>query len=191
LRYSGLETLDLPLPALPGPHQFGNAGLAVAVAEILGLAPQAMAAGLARAEWPARLQRLVRGPLVQALPAGIALYLDGGHNEAAGEALAGWIGDRRIDLVFGMLSTKDPAAFLRHVAGRVRRLRAISIVGEPLSRPAAEIADAAIRVGVPDVAVAADENAAVADLAAGSDPTVPVLVCGSLYLCGRVLAANG
>jgi len=191
LRYAGRKTLDLPMPALPGPHQFGNAGLAVAVAEILGVAPDAMAAGLARAEWPARLQRLTHGPMVEALPGGVPLFLDGGHNEAAGEALAGWIGDRRIDLVFGMLSTKDPATFLRHIAGRVRRLRAIPIVGEPLSRPASEIASAARSVGIADVAEAVDENAAVASLAAAAAPAVPVLVCGSLYLCGRVLAANG
>ncbi len=191
LRYVGRAAIELPLPSLPGPHQFGNAGLAVAVAEILGLDAGAMAAGLAGAEWPARLQRLTRGPLAAALPAGVPLFLDGGHNEAAGEALAGWIGSRRIDLVFGMLSTKEPATFLRHIAGQVRRLRAIPILGEPLSRPASEIAAAARAVGVRDVTEAADENAAVASLAADADPAIPVLVCGSLYLCGRVLAANG
>ena len=191
LRYVGRVAIELPLPSLPGPHQFGNAGLAVAVAEILGLDAGAMAAGLAGAEWPARLQRLTRGPLAAALPAGVPLFLDGGHNEAAGEALAGWIGSRRIDLVFGMLSTKEPATFLRHIAGQVRRLRAIPILGEPLSRPASEIAEAARAVGIRDVAEAADENAAVASLAADADPAIPVLVCGSLYLCGRVLAANG
>ncbi|MBI3503332.1 MAG: bifunctional folylpolyglutamate synthase/dihydrofolate synthase [Proteobacteria bacterium] len=189
--YSGRSERRLPAPVLPGPHQFDNAGLAVACAELLGLDTAAIAAGLTGAQWPARLQRLTKGPLPALLPAGTALYLDGGHNEAAGEALAGWIAGRPIDLVFGMLSTKEPASFLRHVAPFVRRLRAIPISGEPLSRPASEIAAAARTVGIADVAEAADERAAVAALAAGAGPNVPVLVCGSLYLCGRVLAENG
>jgi len=191
LRYSGKAVRDLPAPALPGPHQYDNAGLAVACAELLGLESHAIGAGLARAEWPARLQRLTKGPLAASLPAGSALFLDGGHNDAAGEALAGWIAGRKIDLVFGMLSTKDPASFLRHVAPFVRRLRAIPIKGEPLSRPASEIAAAARQVGLADVEEAVDENAAIASLAARAAPDVPVLICGSLYLCGRVLAANG
>ncbi|MBI1244702.1 MAG: bifunctional folylpolyglutamate synthase/dihydrofolate synthase [Alphaproteobacteria bacterium] len=191
LHYAGRAVHDLPFPVLPGPHQYANAGLAVAVAEVLGLDANAMAAGMREAQWPARLQKLTRGPLAGALPAGVPLFLDGGHNDAAGEALAGWIGNRTIDLVFGMLSTKEPASFLRHVAPRVRRLRAIPIVGEPLSRPASEIAAAARSVGIADVAESADENAAIVSLAAAAEPAVPVLVCGSLYLCGRVLAANG
>jgi dihydrofolate synthase/folylpolyglutamate synthase len=190
LRYEGRASFDLPAPVLPGPHQIANAGLAAACAEQLGLDPRAIAAGVARAEWPARLQRLTRGPLREALPKGVDLFLDGGHNEAAGEALAGWMAGRKVDLVFGMLSTKDPATFLRHVAPHVRRLRAIPIAGEPLSRPASEIAAAARAVGIADVAEAADENAAASDLAAAAQADVPVLVCGSLYLCGRVLAAN-
>ncbi len=191
LRYSGSQVFDLPAPALPGPHQYDNAGLAVACAELLGLDTRAIAAGIAGAEWPARLQRLTRGPLAEALPAGTPLFLDGGHNDAAGEALAGWIAGRKIDLVFGMLSTKDPASFLRHVAPFVRRLRAIPIKGEPLSRSSSEIAAAARQVGIADVAQADDEQAATASLAAGAAPDVPVLICGSLYLCGRVLARNG
>ena len=191
LRYSGRRELDLPAPALPGPHQFDNAGLAVACAELLGIDPAHIAAGLRGAQWPARLQRLTKGPLPALLPAGSTLYLDGGHNEAAGEALAGWIAGRPIDLVFGMLSTKEPASFLRHVAPSVRRLRAIPILGEPLSRPASEIAAAARDVGIADVLECADERTAVASLAAGASIDVPVLVCGSLYLCGRVLAENG
>ncbi len=191
LRYSGRTEMDLPAPALPGPHQFDNAGLAIACAELLGIDPTAIAAGLRGAQWPARLQRLTKGPLPALLPAGTVLHLDGGHNEAAGEALAGWIAGRPIDLVFGMLSTKEPASFLRHVAPFVRRLRAIPIVGEPLSRPASEIAAAAREVGIADVVECADERAAVASLSADASTDVPVLVCGSLYLCGRVLAENG
>jgi dihydrofolate synthase/folylpolyglutamate synthase len=190
-RYSGTATRELPAPALPGPHQYDNAALAVACAELVGLDARAIAAGVTGAEWPARLQRLTRGPLAGLLPVGTELFLDGGHNDAAGEALAGWIAGRKIDLVFGMLSTKDPASFLRHVAPFVRRVRAIPISGEPLSRPASEIAAAARQVGVADVAEAGDETTAIASLAGGASTDVPVLICGSLYLCGRVLGANG
>jgi dihydrofolate synthase/folylpolyglutamate synthase len=181
---------DLPRPALPGRHQIDNAALAVAIADGLGLPQAAIARGVATAQWPARLQRLTRGPLPDLLGPEIPLYLDGGHNEAAGEVLAAWAEGRKIDLVFGMLATKEPADFLRHVAPFVRRLRAIAIEDEPLSRPAAEIVAAARSVGIADAAAATSPQAAIADLAATADARTPVLICGSLYLCGRILGRN-
>jgi dihydrofolate synthase / folylpolyglutamate synthase len=181
---------DLPRPALPGRHQIDNAALAVAIADGLGLSADAIAAGVATANWPARLQRLTKGPLPALLGADIPLYLDGGHNEAAGEVLAAWAKGQKIDLVFGMLSTKEPADFLRHVAPFVRRLRAIAIEDEPLSRPASEIVEAARSVGIEDACAAASPQAAIADLAAQANAQTPVLICGSLYLCGRILGDN-
>ena len=181
---------DLPRPALPGRHQIDNAALAVAIADGLGLPQAAIARGVATAQWPARLQRLTRGPLPDLLGPEIPLYLDGGHNEAAGEVLAAWAESRKIDLVFGMLATKEPADFLRHVAPFVRRLRAIAIEDEPLSRPASEIVAAARSVGIADAAAATSPQAAIADLAATADARTPVLICGSLYLCGRILGRN-
>ena len=186
----GNRHYQLPQPALPGRHQIDNAALAVAIADGLGLGAEAIAAGVANANWPARLQRLTQGPLAAMLGPMVELYLDGGHNEAAGEVLAAWCGDAKIDLVFGMLSTKEPADFLRHVAPFVRRLRAIAIDGEPLSRPAHEIAAAARAVGIEDVAEAAGPAAAIGALKAGARSDTPVLICGSLYLCGRILADN-
>jgi dihydrofolate synthase/folylpolyglutamate synthase len=189
--FRGRKTRELPRPALPGAHQYENAALAVACAEELGLPDAAIETGVARAEWPARLQRLTRGPLVETLPRDVRPFLDGGHNEAAGEALAQWEPDRKIDLVFGMLSTKKPGDFLRHVARRVRRLRAVPVPNETLSLPASAIAQAARAAGIGDVAEAASVEAAIRDLAPGASPDVPVLICGSLYLCGTVLAENG
>ncbi|MFM7345208.1 MAG: bifunctional folylpolyglutamate synthase/dihydrofolate synthase [Tagaea sp.] len=188
--FRGRKTRALPRPALPGPHQYQNAALAVACAEELGLSDAAIEAGVVRAAWPARLQRLTRGPLTDALPKDVRLYLDGGHNEAAGEALARWEADRKIDLVFGMLSTKKPGDFLKHVAHRVRRLRAVPIPDEALSLHASAIADAARAAGIADAAEAASVDDAIRDLAPRASADVPVLICGSLYLCGRVLAEN-
>lgn len=190
-QYRGLKTRRLPRPSLPGPHQYANAALAVACAEKLGLPDSAIEAGITSAQWPARLQRLTRGPLVDRLPKNVALYLDGGHNEGAGEALAKWAQGRQIDLVFGMLSTKQPIDFLRHVAPYVRRLRAIAIPDEKLSLQASDIAAAARQAGIADVAEAVSAEAAIRDLAPRAIPDVPVLICGSLYLCGRILADNG
>ncbi len=189
--FRGRKTRTLRHPALPGAHQYANAALAVACAEELGLPDAAIAAGIARAEWPARLQRLTRGPLADSLPRDVKLFLDGGHNEAAGEALALWEPGRKIDLVFGMLSTKNPGDFLRHVAHRTRRLRAIAIPDEALSLPVSTIAEAARAAGIADVAEAASVDAAIRDLAPRAEANVPVLICGSLYLCGKVLAENG
>jgi len=116
MRYEGPRwRLDLPLPSLPGAHQIANTGTAIACLEQLSgvvLAAEAIAKGLRQIDWPARLQRLQRGPLLEILPAGWELWLDGGHNPSAGRAIAemaaGWQ-DRPLDLVVGMLNTKDPS----------------------------------------------------------------------------------
>ena len=195
MRYEGRDwRLDLPAPALYGKHQIANAGTAIACLENLAgfaLPPAAIAAGLRRIEWPARLQRLARGPLVAALPADAELWLDGGHNPGAGEILgaaaAGWR-DRPLDLVVGMLKTKDAEGFLRPLARYARRLQAVTIPGEENPLPAAAIAAAARAVGL-DARCAPSVAAAVAAIAREKRPG-RVLVCGSLHLAGRVLAEN-
>lgn len=186
---------DLPLPVLFGCHQIDNAGLAVACAVALGeLAPddRAIAQGLSTAEWPGRLQRLTRGPLIERLPAVTELWLDGGHNPAAGQALAASLNgaDRRpLHLVVGMLSTKDEMGFLRPLAPLARTIHTVPVPDEPASRDPIEAAAEARRAGLtampaPDVASAL---AAVAD--AEPEPA-RILVCGSLYLAGHVLREN-
>jgi len=191
----GSRSLDLPLPALVGCHQIDNAGLAVACALALGeLTPDegAIAAGLRGARWPARLQRLLRGPLVERLPAESELWLDGGHNPAAGQALAASLNgaDRRpLHLVVGMLNTKDETGFLRPLAPLAGSVHTVPVPDEPASRDPIEAAAAAARAGIaatpaPDVA-----SALAAIVAAARDP-VRVLVCGSLYLAGHVLREN-
>ena len=193
--YEGRRRVDLPLPPLPGAHQVDNAALAVATLDRIDtftVSDAQLRAGLARVEWPARLQRLTRGPLVELLPTGGELYLDGGHNEAAGKILADWAAHKRdmpLDVVIGMLSTKAPETFLRHLVPSARAVRTVTIPGEPLALPAEAIAEAARRVGMTDVAASVDTRAAVADLARLG--AARALICGSLYYAGTILAENG
>ena len=187
--------LDLPLPSLPGKHQLANAGAAIACLEQMPqfpLSPAAIAEGLRHIDWPARLQRLHHGPLIDILPAGWELWLDGGHNPAAGEVLAdaaaGW-GDRPLYLIVGMLKTKDAAGFLAALAARTQALYAVTIPGEENPHPAAEITRAAHAAGIaagdaPSVA------AALAELTAQPGPA-RILICGSLHLAGTILGENG
>jgi dihydrofolate synthase/folylpolyglutamate synthase len=200
MRYEGERwRLDLPVPSLLGAHQILNAGTAIACLENLSglaLSPAAIRRGLCRIDWPARLQHLQRGPLVEMLPAGWELWLDGGHNPAAGEVLgvvaAGWR-DRSLDLVVGMLNTKDAAGFLAPLAPHARSLRAVTIPGEDNPLPAEAIAAAAAAVGI-GAEAASSVEAALRDIIGGQGQgrmSGRVLICGSLHLAGIVLAENG
>ncbi len=183
--------VDLPLPTLIGAHQVENAGIALAVLRALGAGETACAAALTRAEWPARLQRLRRGPLVDAAnPA--ELWLDGGHNPAAGIALAEALGRltaRPLHLICGMLNTKDVSGFLRPLAAHAKHLHAVSIPGEAATLSADQTVAAARAVGL-QAEPATSVMEAVTAIAA-TDPKARILICGSLYLAGRVLAGNG
>jgi dihydrofolate synthase/folylpolyglutamate synthase len=192
--------LDLPAPKLYGRHQFENAGVAIATlraADGLRVPPTAFESGIAKADWPARMQRLSQGPLPALLPTGSELWLDGGHNPDGGRAIANALADleervsRPLVLVVGMLASKDCPAFLKNFAGLARRVVAVPIPHQEKSLPAAAVAAAARAVGIP-----ADEAsgfaAALASIAGfGLEPPPRVLITGSLYLAGEVLAENG
>jgi dihydrofolate synthase/folylpolyglutamate synthase len=188
----GDATWDLPLPALAGRHQIENAGLAVACALALGdLAPdaRAVAEGLRTVEWPGRLQRLMSGPLLERLPRGCELWLDGGHNPAAGEALAASLNGalaHPLHLVVGMLNTKDEAGFLRPLAPLARSLHTVPVPGEAASRDPDEAAALARRLGIA-ATPAPDVTSALSAIAAADPQPARVLVCGSLYLAGHLL----
>ncbi len=183
--------LDLPRPNLIGAHQFDNAGAALAALRALGAGEDACEAAVSRAYWPARMQRLRHGPLVEAAGA-CELWLDGGHNPAAGAALAEVLASlppRPTMLVCGMLATKDVTGFLRPLARHARKLIAVGIDGEPATLPAAETVRFAGEAGLrastaPDLATAIQS-------AAQHDPAPRILICGSLYLAGQVLRENG
>lgn len=183
--------MDLPLPNLPGPHQIENAGAAIAALRLLGAGAGAEAA-VSRAEWPARMQRLRRGPLAESAP-GVELWLDGGHNPAGGAAVAATLARmpaRPTHLICGMINTKDVLGYLRPLAAQAASLTAVTIPEEPNAVAAETIAADARAAGFAAVGMAASVQDALKAIAA-QDPQARVLICGSLYLAGRVLRDNG
>ena len=182
--------LDLPLPNLRGAHQRANAGMAIAALRHLGFGEVAAEGAVSNAFWPARMQRLVEGPLVD--QAGQAeLWLDGGHNPAAGAALADTLGalpPRSTYLICGMLSTKDVSGYLRPLAAQAVSLHAVAIPGETATLPAEDTAAAADATGLRARVAASVEDALAAIL--NEEPTARVLICGSLYLAGAILRQN-
>ena len=183
--------LDLPLPKLPGAHQIDNAGAALAVLRHLDMDEDACEAAVTLAKWPARMQRLATGPLIDAAPEA-ELWLDGGHNAAAGQALGQHLASlpkRPTFLVCGMLNTKDVTGYLAPLARQVEKLTAVSIPGEANTLSADETAQAARDVDLPaDTAPSTLE--AVQKIVAHT-PHARILVCGSLYLAGHILREHG
>ena len=191
------ETL-FPHPGLYGAHQYDNATTAIACARHLrrlgfdALTDAAIATGLRRVIWPARLQKLTRGPMLASLPAGMELWLDGGHNPHAGAALAHTLAawsDRPLRLVMGMLDTKAPEGFLAPLVPHVQDLRCVTIPGEAHALPADSLAATARSLGLP-ASAAPSVDEAISDLARPGDQA-RLLICGSLYLAGSVLADHG
>jgi dihydrofolate synthase/folylpolyglutamate synthase len=185
---------QFPKPALTGSHQLRNAGLAIAALDRLDgfhVADSAIALGLKSADWPGRLQRLKSGPLVDMLPGGWELWLDGGHNAAAAKTIAAharsWR-DKPLHMIFGMLNSKQPGDFLKVLEGRLDQFRGVAIPGEENSLSAEDITSAAQSLRME--AKQADSVAlALEDIIKQADPG-RVLISGSLYLAGTVLKEN-
>ena len=179
---------DLPLPVLPGAHQVDNAGMALAVLRHLDQSDTALEGAVMRADWPARMQRLRDHPFARAYPAA-ELWLDGGHNPDAGRALAAVLAGlppRDTVLVCGMQNTKDVAGYMAHLAGQALRLVAVAIPGAAATLTADATAAAAAAAGLP--AVTAPDIDTAMRVALADTPEARVLICGSLYLAGAVLA---
>ena len=192
--------LDLPRPVLPGAHQLENAGAAIMALALLGHGDEKTAtAAVTRAEWPARMQRLKHGPLFDVAPQGAEIWLDGGHNPAAGEAVASLMADmeehgpKPLYMICGMLNTKDPTGYLEPFHGLVRRVYCVDIPGETATLAAEDLMDIALDADLDAIAV--EDVATAIRLIAGeesSDLEPPrILICGSLYLAGRILRENG
>ncbi|HEX2654564.1 MAG TPA: folylpolyglutamate synthase/dihydrofolate synthase family protein [Xanthobacteraceae bacterium] len=191
--------LDLPAPRLPGRHQFDNAGTAIAALRALhGLKfpSPAFESGLGKAEWPARLQRLTQGHLVALAPEGSELWLDGGHNVEGGRVISAALADleervsRPVVLIVGMLATKDVQGFIANFAGLTRRIIAVPVRQEKALPPDAIVA-AARQAGIAAESRETFEDAFAAINRLSLEPAPRILITGSLYLGGEVLAANG
>ncbi|NOZ41871.1 MAG: bifunctional folylpolyglutamate synthase/dihydrofolate synthase [Alphaproteobacteria bacterium] len=187
--------LSCPRPGLDGPHQITNAGLAIASLrhqDRFSITPDHIRHGIAAVTWPARLQNITASAYGDILPAGSDLWLDGGHNPAAGQILADYFDrpdPRPLYLICAMMTGKDVAGFLAPLSHRVRGLFAVTIPGEN-SYSAAEIADRAQRVTM-TAGCCISAKKALRDIQTLTGETaVRVLICGSLYLAGHILAQN-
>jgi dihydrofolate synthase/folylpolyglutamate synthase len=194
--------LDLPLPRLIGRHQIENAAVAIATLRAGGWGKDAaIEKGLREVQWPARLQRLTRGPLFDTAPEGAEIWLDGGHNPHGAAAIARAVADfeersdKPLYLVCGMLATKDAVGFLSAFRGLARHVTTITIPDEELSLGAGSLYDAARASGL-EASPADDLDDAMLQISAWSrarpEQGPPrILICGSLSLAGRVLQENG
>ena len=190
--------LDLPLPVLSGRFQIDNAGTAVAAIRTLSdprISDSAIAHGLRHAEWPARMQRLGPGLILKLAPSGTEIWLDGGHNPSAGRAVAESLAElderlsRPLALITGMLKTKEVAGYFRPFKGLARRVITVTIPGEANAMPADELARIARAEGL-DASPAVSIEDAVRHASQIPGAPVRLLIGGSLYLAGRVLALH-
>ena len=191
--------LDLPLPRLQGRHQHDNAAAAIAALRTAfpDTGSSAIEAGLREAHWPARMQALTRGALVDLAPTGAELWLDGGHNPSGGAAIAAAMAEleaqnaRPLILISAMLASKDMGGLLQPFAGLANELFCVSMTGDSLTNAPQTMANAAAAMGL-TASLAPSVPEALRMLAARDWPTPPrILIAGSLYLAGEVLRANG
>ncbi len=187
------DVISLPTPNLSGPHQLVNAAQAVVMARHLDgfmITDDHLRHGITHADWPARLQRLHHGPVIDALPDDCEVWLDGGHNPDAGQALAAhaaesW-SDRPLYLIAGMINTKDPAGYFRPLSHVANSVHCVAIPNEAASVSADDLAATARGAGL--VAAPAPSAAdAASEIAKTLTEPARVLVCGSLYFAGHIL----
>ena len=189
LRYRDRQgALDLPLPRLPGRHQAMNAALAIAMLRhqnALDVPESALRAAMGWADWPARLQHLTAGPLVGERE----VWLDGGHNPSAARQVAAWAkhafkDGKPLHLIFASLASKDPPGMLQPFVGVAAHADTVPIADHASFAPG-ELADMAGELGIPAL-----PHDSVADAVAAAPEDARMLIFGSLYLAGEVLAAN-
>jgi len=192
--------MDLAAPRLFGRHQFDNAGLAIATLrslDALRVDGGVFERGIIAAEWPARMQRLAAGELVNQAPQGSEIWLDGGHNADGGRVASAALGDleervpRPLVLIVGMMANKDAQAFLANFAGLTRHIIAVRIPDRDDAMAPEAMADAARHLGM-RIETASSVAAALQSLTRLAYEVPPrILITGSLYLAGQVLIANG
>lgn len=194
------EDMILPRPTLRGAHQIQNAGAALAALKLIEqdfpCSNEAYIEGLSAVRWPARLQKLESGKLHDMLPCGWSLYLDGGHNESAGQALAQRAADwqnksaKKLHLVLGMMQHKEPGRFIKPLMPYLKSLSLIDIAGEPASMSAADL-KAELKNVTSDLDIAvqtyASPEAAIGAILDDNRDAGRILITGSLYLAGHIL----
>jgi dihydrofolate synthase/folylpolyglutamate synthase len=192
--------MDLPLPRLPGRHQIGNAATAIRAVKAAGylVTEEIAEKAMLSVEWPGRLQRLTEGRLVERAPQGAEIWLDGGHNPGAGEVIAEAMAAmeerqaRPLHLVIGMINTKDPIGFFRAFVDIAHNVYTVPITGSDVGLDPVALAQSAAEAGLKALPMGSLGQAldAIRERSEGGIPP-RIMIGGSLYLAGNVLAENG
>lgn len=192
--------MDLPLPRLPGRHQIGNAATAIRAVKAAGypVTEEIAEKAMLSVEWPGRLQKLTEGRLVERAPAGAEIWLDGGHNPGAGEVIAEAMAAmeerqaRPLHLVIGMINTKDPIGFFRAFVDIAHNVYTVPITGSDVGLDPVALAQSAAEAGLKALPMGSLGQAldAIRERSEGGIPP-RIMIGGSLYLAGNVLAENG
>ena len=196
----GSKSSIVPRPNLLGDHQIQNAGCALASVKLLNgqfpVSPQEIEMGLVSINWPARLQKLKEGNLIENLLEDVEIWIDGGHNQDAAKAIASTLRDWRtaspeisIHMVFGALNNRCPQNFLQYFTDVIDTIRAVDIPGETNALSASQIETAALECGLKAYS-SKGISSAITDIISNSSGKRRILICGSLYLAGAVLRKN-
>lgn len=192
---------DIPLPRLPGRHQYGNAAAAIRACRAAGfdITEAVMDKAMTTVEWAGRLQRLTDGALVSKAPPGAEIWLDGGHNPGAGEVIAEAMAgfeerkSRPLYMIIGMINTKEPVGYFQAFKDLARKVFTVPIRNSDAAIDPLALAVSAAEAGLHASAVSSVAQAfgAIRDLQTPGDPPPRILIGGSLYLAGDVLSDNG
>jgi len=193
--------MDLPLPRLPGRYQLANAAAAIKAVKAAGFQLEERAAeqAMATVSWPGRMQKLTQGTLVALAPQGAEIWLDGGHNPGAGVVVAEAMAEqeeknpRPLFLIAGMINTKDQSGYFHSFKGLARHVYTVPGSFSDAGVPNDELAARAVEAGLSAEPVSSVASALMLlrDTWNHRDPPPRILICGSLYLAGTVLAENG
>ena len=189
------KNLTLPAPGLQGAHQYINAGNAITAIlnlQQFNISDEQIANGVASAIWPARLQKLIEGNIVNKIPSNWQIWVDGAHNEAGSHVLSLWLEDQEYlptYMIFGMTKGRDCELFLQPFIGKIKQLIGVPIEAEPASYNGEFVTNAANKVGIPALTADSIEEA-VSEITKMESAPARIIVCGSLYLAGDILFQN-
>ncbi|RWP34872.1 folylpolyglutamate synthase/dihydrofolate synthase family protein [Mesorhizobium sp.] len=191
--------MDLSPPRLPGRHQFANAAAAIAAVKSAGfeISHRVADKAMANVTWPGRMQKLPQGRLTELAPKGADIWLDGGHNPGAGVVVAEALAEqeeknpRPLFLICGMINTKDQSGYFRAFKGLVRHVYTVPVSLSEASVPNDELTIRAAEAGLSAEPVSSVANALMLLRDTWDGPPPRILISGSLYLAGAVLAENG